>query len=212
VYSLAGAVSHRSGTILRPLVMDFQSDRAVLDIGDQFLFGPAFLVSPVTTHRATTRAVYLPATKGDWYDFWTGVREPAGKRVVKAPLDAPPVHVRAGSIVPFGPELAYTSEKPADNIVVTVYGGSDGSFELYEDDGASYAYEKGAFSRIRLVWNDATRTLEVGAREGSFPGMLAERTFHVVLVAKNKPVGFSFTPKPDASVKYSGSATKVVVP
>jgi alpha-D-xyloside xylohydrolase len=212
VYLLAGAVSHRSGTILRPLVMDFQSDRAVLDIGDQFLFGPAFLVSPVTTHRATTRAVYLPATKGDWYDFWTGVREPAGKRVVKAPLDAPPVHVRAGSIVPFGPELAYTSEKPADNIVVTVYGGSDGSFELYEDDGASYAYEKGAFSRIRLVWNDATRTLEVGAREGSFPGMLAERTFHVVLVAKNKPVGFSFTPKPDASVKYSGSATKVVVP
>jgi len=168
--------------------------------------------SPVTTYRATTRAVYLPATKGDWYDFWTGAREASGKRVVKAPLDAPPVHVRAGSIVPFGPELAYTSEKPADPIVLYVYAGADGSFELYEDDGATFAYEKGAFSRIPLAWDDASRTLRVGARQGSYPEMLAERTFQVVLVAKNKPVGFSFTPKSDATLKYSGSATKIAVP
>ncbi len=212
VYSLAGAVTHRGGTILRPLVMDFPSDRAVLDIGDEFLFGPAFLVSPVTTYRATTRALYLPPAKGGWYDFWTGARDAGGKRVVKSPLGSPPVHVRAGSIVPFGPELAYTSEKPADPITLFVYAGADGSFELYEDDGASYAYEKGAFSRIPLAWNDATRTLRVGAREGSFPGMLAERTFHVVLVAKNKPVGFSFTPKADVTVKYSGQALDARVP
>jgi alpha-D-xyloside xylohydrolase len=167
----------------------------------------------VTTYKATTRALYLPFAKGGFfYDFWTGAREPAGKRVFKAPLGAPPVHVRAGSIVPFGPELAYTGEKPADPITIYVYAGADGSFELYEDDGTSYGYERGEFSRIPLAWNDATRTLRVGAREGSFAGMLGERTIQVVLVAKHKPVGFSFTPKPDVTVKYSGSALDVAVP
>jgi alpha-D-xyloside xylohydrolase len=212
VYSLAGAVTHRAGTMLRPLVMDFRTDPAALDVGDQFLFGPAFLVSPVTTYRATSRSVYLPATPGGWYDFWTGNAVAGGARVtVPAPLDAMPVHVRAGSIVPFGPELAYTSEKPADPIVLAVYGGADGRFELYEDDGATYAYEKGAFSRIPLMWNDAARTLTIGAREGSYSGMLGERTFHVVLVTRGRAAGFSFSPKVDASVTYSGRAADVVI-
>jgi alpha-D-xyloside xylohydrolase len=123
-----------------------------------------------------------------------------------------PVHVRAGSIVPFGPELAYTSEKPADPIVLYVYGGANGSFELYEDDGASYDYENGGFSRIPLTWNDATRTLTIGEREGSYTGMLAERTFEVVLVTSGKAVGFSFTPTADATATYSGQATDVVIP
>jgi alpha-D-xyloside xylohydrolase len=120
--------------------------------------------------------------------------------------------VRAGSIVPFGPELAYTSEVPADPIVSYVYGGANGSFELYEDDGATYDYEDGDFSRIPLTWNDATRTLTIGAREGTFSGMLAERTFQVVLVTTGKAVGFSFTPTADAMATYSGQATDVVIP
>ena len=213
VYSLAGAVTHRAGTMLRPLVMDFRTDAIALDVGDQFMFGPAFLVSPVTTYQATSRSVYLPATTGGWYDFWTGAAAAGGARVTApAPLDAMPVHVRAGSIVPFGPELAYTSEKPADPIVVYVYGGANGSFELYEDDGTTYGYENGAFSRIPLSWNDGTRTLTIGAREGSYTGMLVERTFQVVLVTSGKAVGFSFTPTADAMATYSGQAVDIPIP
>ncbi|HEX6766195.1 MAG TPA: TIM-barrel domain-containing protein, partial [Polyangiaceae bacterium] len=213
VYSLAGNVTHRAGTMLRPLVMDFRGDATALEIGDEYMFGPAFLVSPVTAYQATSRSVYLPATPGGWYDFWTGNAVAGGARVTApAPLDAMPVHVRAGSIVPFGPELAYTSEKPTDPVVLYVYGGADGSFELYEDDGASYAYEKGAFSRVPITWNDAQRTLTVGAREGSYAGMLAERTFQVVLVRSGKAVGFSFTPTLDATAKYSGQPSEIVIP
>ncbi|HEX6276705.1 MAG TPA: glycoside hydrolase family 31 protein [Polyangiaceae bacterium] len=213
VYSLAGAVTHRAGTMLRPLVMDFRTDPASLDVGDQFMFGPAFLVSPVTAYRATSRSAYLPPTSGGWYDFWTGNAVAGGARVsVPAPLDAMPVHVRAGSIVPFGPELAYTGEKPTDPVVLMVYGGANGRFELYEDDGATYGYEKGAFSRIPLSWDDAARRLTIGPREGSYPGMLTERTFHVVLVTRGKAAGFSFSPRADASVTYSGQSRDVVIP
>ncbi|HVR20190.1 MAG TPA: TIM-barrel domain-containing protein [Polyangiaceae bacterium] len=213
VYSLAAGVTQRAGTILRPLVMDFRTDPAALAVTDQFMFGPSFLVSPITEYRATSRSVVLPATPGGWYDFWSGASAAGGQSVkVPAPLDAIPVHVRAGSIVPFGPELTYTGEKPADPIVLFVYAGSDGEFELYEDDGTSYAYEKGAFSVIPMRWNDATRTLTLAARRGSFSGMPGERTFHVVRVASGKAVAFSFTPSPDATATYSGRETQVALP
>ena len=100
-----------------------------------------------------------------------------------------PIYVRAGSIVPMGPELQYTSEKPADPIELRIYRGADGAFTLYEDDGESYAYEKGAFATIAVAWNEATQTLSIGARKGSFPGMLRERTFNIVLVGKEHGVG-----------------------
>jgi alpha-D-xyloside xylohydrolase len=213
VYSVAGAVTHRHGTMLRPLVMDFRTDPMALDVKDQFMFGPAFLVSPVTDYQATSRSVYLPATPGNWYDFWTGMSVMGGgAQTIAAPLDSIPVHVRAGSIVPFGPELQYTSEKPADPLIVFVYGGANGSFELYEDDGASYGYETAGFSRIPLVWNDATSTLSIGARDGTFPGMLASRMIQVVLVRSDKPVPFGFTPTPDKTVTYDGTAVDVVLP
>jgi alpha-D-xyloside xylohydrolase len=213
VYSLAGDVTHRAGTMLRPLVMDFRSDPALLDIGDQYMFGRAFLVSPVTEYRATGRSVYLPVTAGGWYDFWSGSASQGGQRIdAAALLDSIPLHVRAGSIVPFGPELSYTNEKPADPITLWIYGGADASFELYEDDGSSYAYEKGAFSRVEFRWNDAARTLSVGARNGSFDGMLRERTFRVVRVAKDKTVGFSFTPSADATLAYIGRPTELIIP
>ena len=209
IYSLSGAVTHEGGTIMRPLVMDFRTDRKARETSDQYLFGPAFLVSPVTAYKARSRAVYLPLAP-KWYDFWTGEEVAAGQTIeVAAPYDSMPVHVKAGSIVPTGPELAYTDEKPADPILLWVYAGADAEFTLYEDDGATYGYEKGAFARIPMRWNDAASTLTIGKREGSYPGMQQERTFDVILVSKGKPVGFSFAPKVDKSVRYDGAAVEV---
>jgi alpha-D-xyloside xylohydrolase len=209
LYSLAGAVTHAGGTIMRPLVMDFRTDARALAVSDQYLLGPAFLVSPVTTYKARSRSVYLPKAAG-WYDFWWGTDMAPGQTIAApAPYDSMPVHVRAGAIVPMGPELQYTDEKPADPIVLWVYAGADGQFTLYEDDGLSYGYEKGAFARIPIRWHDATRMLTIGQREGSFAGMLKERTFQVVLVAKDKPVGFSFAPKADKTVRYEGAALEL---
>jgi alpha-D-xyloside xylohydrolase len=209
VYSLAGAVTHAGGTIMRPLVMDFRADAKARDVTDQYLFGPAFLVSPVTTYKARSRAVYLPSAT-TWYDFWTGTNVMGGQTVdVPAPYDSMPIHVKAGSIIPTGPEIMYTDEKPADPIVLWVYAGADGDFTLYEDDGVTYGYEKGASARIPLRWNDAARTLTIGKREGSFVGMQKERTFEVVLVSKAKPVGFSFAPKADKSVRYDGTPMEI---
>ncbi len=130
LYSLAGAVTHEGGTIMRPLVMDFRADAKARDATDQYLFGPAFLVSPVTTYKARSRAVYLPSATS-WYDFWTGTNFTGGQTIeVPAPYDSMPIHVKAGSIVPTGPEIMYTDEKPADPIVLWVYAGADGEFTL----------------------------------------------------------------------------------
>jgi alpha-D-xyloside xylohydrolase len=209
VYSLAGAVSHDDATFLRPLVMDFPEDVAAREITDQYLFGPALLVSPVTSYKARARSVYLPAG-ADWYDFWTGKRLRGGQTLnAAAPYDAIPLHVRAGSILPFGPELQYTDEKAADPLTLVVYTGADGATTLYEDDGASYGYERGALSRIPLAWNEKTRTLRLGARQGSFPGMLAERTVEVVVVSGKRPVPFSFALRPQRTVRYAGDAIDI---
>ena len=129
--------------MMRPLVMDFMDDVKARDISDEYLFGPAFLVNPVTTYQARTRTVYLPGT-GSWYDFWTGTVLKGGQTIeAAAPFDALPLYARAGSIVPFGPELQYTQEKPADPVTLFVYAGADGKFDLYEDDGLTYGYERG---------------------------------------------------------------------
>jgi alpha-D-xyloside xylohydrolase len=209
IYSLAGSVTHEGGTILRPLVMDFTSDPRSRQTADQFLFGPAFLVSPVTTYKARSRSVYLPPGT-TWFDFWTGTPAAGGQTVeTSAPYDSIPVHVRAGSIVPVGPELQYVAEKAADPLTLYVYAGANGAFTLYEDDGLTYGYEKGESSRIPISWDEASRTLVIGKREGSFPGMLKTRRFDIVLVASGKPVGWSFEPTVDRTLTYSGEAMQV---
>jgi alpha-D-xyloside xylohydrolase len=206
IYSLAGAVTHESGTMMRGLVFDFRADAKAREIVDQFMFGPALLVSPITTYKARSRPVYLPKTAG-WYDFWTGAAFAGGQTIeAPAPYESMPLYVKAGSIVPLGPELKYTGEKPADPITLFVYGGANGAFTLYEDEGLNYNYEHGAFARIPIRWDEATRTLTIGKRVGSFPGMLPERTFNVVLVSKAKQVGFSFAPASDHTIRYSGEA------
>ena len=209
VYSLAADVTRRGGTIMRPLAMDFSESALATAPPSAYMFGPALLVSPVTEYKARERPVFLPRSEGGWYDYWTGAWAPAGALKGLAPFDAIPVHVRAGSIIPFGPELQYTDEKPADPITLFVYAGSDGAFTLYEDDGVSNGYEKGAFATIPLRWDEAARTLTIGKRQGAFPGMLAKRTFQVVLIAKGHPVAFSFEPKPDKTVTYAGDPVTV---
>jgi alpha-D-xyloside xylohydrolase len=222
IYALAAGVTQHAGTILRPLVMDFRGDATARTIGDQYLFGPAFLVNPVTTYNARTRSVYLPPAAGGWYDFWTGAHQApdasgAGQTLAEAPapFDAIPVYVRAGSIVPIGPALQYTAEKPADPITLYLYTGSDGAFTLYEDQGTTYDYEGGQFATIPLTWTEATRTLTIGARSGSFAGMPAQHTFQIIQVGPDKPVGFApapaTEPTPDQTVVYSGAAVSVAL-
>jgi alpha-D-xyloside xylohydrolase len=209
VYSLAGAVTQRGGVFMRPLVMDFAADAKAREVADEYMFGPALLVAPVTQYKARTRSVYLPQTTG-WYDFWTGKAAPPGTQIeAAAPYDSIPLFVRAGSIVPFGPELQYIAEKPSDPIALYVYAGGDGSFTLYEDQGLNYDYEKGAFSEIPIQWNDSTQTLNIGERKGSFDGMLQSRKFEIVLVSKDAPVEFSFDPKPIRTVEYEGAPVSV---
>ena len=156
------------------------------------------------SRRRTCRAPPVGTTSGPAHASGGGQTSTPPRPTTPCPCTC-----SAGSIVPTGPELQYTDEKPADPIVLWIYAGADGAFTLYEDDGLTYGYEKGAFARIPLRWNDSSRTLSIGKREGTFPGMLKERTFEVVLVTKDKPVGFSFEPKTDKSVKYDGTAIEL---
>jgi alpha-D-xyloside xylohydrolase len=199
---------------MRPLVMDFPGQPALRDVWDQYMFGPAFLVCPVTEYQARSRNVVLPASSGGFYDFWTGEAVAGGQSLdADAPYDELPLFVPAGSIVPVGPELQYTDEVAADPIVLWVYGGADGRFTLYEDDGLSYGYETGEFSEIDLSWDDASSTLSVADRRGSYPGMLAQRTFIVVRVGPGNAVGFDVDVNPSGTeLSYDGTATSVVVP
>jgi len=210
VYSVAGAVTQEGSTMMRPLVMDFRSDAAARTITDQYMFGPAFLVNPVLEHKARSRSVYLPAGS-TWYDFWTGKRLSGAATVTAdAPLETMPLFVRAGSIVPVGPDQQYIGQQSRDALTLYVYAGQDGRFSLYEDDGGTYGYERGQFSRIPMSWSDATRTLTLGARAGSFPGMPASRTFNVVLVTPSTPAGYAGAGAAGRPVRYTGQAVRAV--
>ena len=212
IYSLAGAVTRQAGTIMRPLVMDFREDKRARDIADEYLFGPALLVNPVTTYLARSRPVYLPQAPA-WYDFWTGKAWTGGQTIeAAAAYDSMPLYVKAGSLLPFGPALQHTGEKPADPITIYVFEGDDGAFTLYEDDGLSYGYEKGAFATIPLRWDDSSHTLTIGEREGSFPGMLEQRTFGVVFVSRERPLGSDPDRRPDRTVSYAGKELSITKP
>jgi alpha-D-xyloside xylohydrolase len=155
------------------------------------------------------RQVYLPAGTS-WYDFWTGERISGGRTIdLPAPLETMPLHVRAGSIVPLGPDMQYANEKPADPIELRVYPGVDGRFDLYEDEGDGYAYEKGVFTTIPIEWSEAERSLTIGARRGAFPGMPERRTFHVVFVRKGHGAGLEPEAQADATVVYDGQTVTV---
>ncbi len=207
IYSLAGAVHFEDYTIMRGLPMDFPGEPEVRDLSDQWMFGPAFMPCPVYEYKARTRSVYFPM--GGWYDFYTGAYMPGGKRfTMPAPYSRMPLYVREGSIVPIGPAMQWSDEKPADDILLVVYAGADGSFTLYEDENVNYNYEKGAYSKIPLAWDDASRTLTIGERSGSFSGMLTSRKFRVVVCDPAHPFAYD----PDAAgtpVQYEGASVSV---
>jgi alpha-D-xyloside xylohydrolase len=209
IYSLAWKTTSEGYTIMRPLVMDFREDIRAQNIGDQFLFGPAILVNPVTEPGATARHLYLPAAK--WYDFWTGATIEGGRALdAPSPIDRTPLYVRAGSILPLGPDVEYAAERSANPIEVRVYPGANGAFTLYEDENDTYNYEKGAYSTILFSWDDVTHTLTIGDRTGSFPGMLENRAFRVVFVSENHGTGGGLTENADRTVRYSGKKISVV--
>jgi alpha-D-xyloside xylohydrolase len=208
IYSLAWKTTSESYTPMRPLVMDFRNDSRAQNIGDQFMFGPAFLVNPVTDSAATSRQVYLPGA--NWYDFWTGFVLEGGRTInAIAPLNRLPLYVRAGSILPLGPDEEWSTEKAADPIELRIYRGANGDFTLYEDENDNYDYEKGVYATIPLHWDDAGHTLIIGDRKGQFPGMLESRSFRIVFVSENHGVGVNPADEVDKTVQYSGKQISV---
>jgi alpha-D-xyloside xylohydrolase len=208
IYSVAWMVTERDYTMMRPLVMDFSSDDEVLNIGDQYMFGPFIMVSPVTlpTRR---RRVYLPRGH-TWFDFWTGKRYTGGSYIDSdAPLDKIPLHVKGGSILPLGPIKMNTGgvENP---IELRVYGGGDSEFTLYFDDGETYDYEKGEYCTIPLRWIDSGGRLIIGDASGSYCRSINELQFNVVVVSEGHGVGV-YESKPDYTIRYSGHSVEVTV-
>ena len=209
IYSLTGMVTQKDYTIMRGLVMDFWYDKNVFNIGDQFMFGPALLINPVTEYKARTRQVYLPSGTG-WYDLRSGRYFKGGQMIqADAPYTDIPIFVKEGSILACGPDIQYTTEKPADPIRLFVYTGSDGSFTLYEDENVNYNYEKGNFSKITLSYSEKDHILTIGKRQGEFSGMLEKRTFEIIWISNQKQSGLDFQSKPDVTVIYNGDLQSV---
>jgi len=204
IYSLAGKVYFDDYTIMRPLIMDFESDTNVYNIADQYMFGPDILVNPVYRYKERSRKLYLPSSTG-WYDLFSGKYFEGGQSIeAAAPLNIIPIYVKEGSIIPVGPEIQYASEK-IDPITLYVFTGKDGSFKLYEDENINYNYEKGAYSEIPFTYNEQNRLLTIGNRIGTFPGMPESRTFQIIWVGKSKPTGLNFNVKPNKVIKYNGN-------
>lgn len=219
IYSLSRKVTSEGYTIMRSLAFDFRDDAGIRSIPDQYMFGSAFLVNPVTTHMYSlpgvkdfkgTRKVYLPKS-ADWFDFWTGKLIKGGQTIdAAAPIETIPLFVRAGSIVPMGPYLQYATEKPADPLEIRVYKGADAEFVLYEDENDTYNYEQGNYSTISMSWNEAKKTLTIDNRQGDFPGMLKDRTFRIVLVSTKNGIGIE-PAKQAETVQYSGKELTVTL-
>jgi alpha-D-xyloside xylohydrolase len=184
--------------------MDFIEDPAAIEQPYQYMFGKAFLVAPVTEPDTEEWNIYLPKGSG-WYDFWTGEKQTGGQTVKKeTPIDIMPLFVKAGSILPVGPDVQYATEKKWDNLEIRIYDGADGSFVLYEDENDNYNYEKGAYSTITFTWNDSKKRLTINDRKGSFPGMLHERKFSIVRVPGNKGTELAVVEKSDKEITYEG--------
>lgn len=196
LYTLAEETTRTGAPIMRPMLLEYPNDPKTIDMRDQWLMGSRLLVAPVM-NQGGQRDVYLPA--GNWFDFNTGSALKGGQTLsISAPLDLIPLYVRAGSIIPLGPIMQSTMLGKADPLEVRVYPGADASYSLYEDDGDNYDYQKGAFTRIPMSWNNATSTLTVGKRTGSYPGMLTSRNVVV-----------SVPGKPEKKIVYSGAPLKV---
>ena len=217
IYSLSWKVTNEGYTIMRSLGFDFRNDEGIKNIPDQYMFGPAFLVNPVTERMYSlpnskdikkVRKVYLPKS-ANWYDFWTGKLISGGQTIeAGAAIETLPLYIKAGSIVPMGPYLQYATEKVADPIELRVYTGADADFVLYEDENDTYNYTKGNYSTISINWNEASKTLTIKDCKGEFPGMLKDRTFRVVWVTPKNGNGVE-PAKTAETVQYSGKEISI---
>ncbi len=168
-----------------------------------------FAKEGINEKKEKTRVTYLP-DRQQWYDFWTGNVLEGGKTInADAPIDKIPLFVKAGSIIPMGPFLQYSTEKPADPIELRIYAGADARFTLYEDENDNDNYEKGIYSTIDFIWNDAKGRLTIADRNGEFPGMLKERTINVVRVGRDRGIGLNITDRCDKVVSYRGKEITV---
>jgi len=214
-YSLAAKVTRENYTIMRALSFDFRNDKNVYDIPDQYMFGPAFLVNPVTQQLYTgknagsevkTRKVYLPEGN-KWFNFWTGESLNGGQTIdAAAPIDVMPLYVKAGSIVPMGPNIEYATENPGGAIELRIYPGANGEFKVYEDENDNYNYEKGKSATFSIKWNDKSGTLTISDQKGDFPGMVKKRRFNLVLVKPGHGVDSEITGGADKTIIYRGKA------
>jgi alpha-D-xyloside xylohydrolase len=203
IYSLAWRVTSDGYTIQRGLPMDWPMDPKVRDIGDEFMFGPAFLTAPVTEPGAASREVYLPQAPA-WYDFWSGTRLAASQTIqAPAPLDRIPLYVRAGSIVPFGP-VVEDADRQVDTLEVRVYPGADGDFEWYSDAGNTYDYEKGQRRIVPMHWDDSARTLQLSEAVGGYPEMPDRVHVRLVVVGPNHGAGGEVGVASDGEGVYTG--------
>jgi alpha-D-xyloside xylohydrolase len=206
IYTLAGDTYWRDGTIMRGLVMDFPSDRRSWSVKDEYLFGRALLVAPVTEYKARSRQVYLPSG-ASWYDFYTGRVSRGGQTIAAAaPFERIPLFVRAGSIIPTGPAVQFTGQEQNPVLRLQVYPGANGAGSVYEDDGVSRQYLTGKYARIPVRYNEATRTLTIGAREGSYPGMAPTRTIRVRWAKPGRPLDLEAA---DQTLTYNGAPLTV---
>jgi alpha-D-xyloside xylohydrolase len=204
LYSLSGMVWKDDYTIMRGLVMDFGKDTAVYNIADEYMLGPSLLAAPVTRYKAREREVYLPAGQG-WYDLYSGRFTDGGQQIkAEAPYQRMPVYVKEGSILPWGPDLQYTGQRPADTITLYVYTGRDANFTLYEDEGTNYNYEKGLFATITFHYDQVAGTLTIGRRNGLFPGLLLKRTFRIESISRSNQLPVGEKSKHTLVVTYTG--------
>ena len=215
LYSLAGWAHFKDYTLMRALVMDFNGDKDVENIGNQWMLGPALMACPVGYYKARNRSVYFPQQCG-WYNLYTGEKvidgETSNRRIiVDAPYEQIPVFVREGAIIPFGPEMQWSDEKAPELINLYVYAGQDGAFELYEDEGTNYNYEQGKYATIDIRYDDATRTVSIGKRNGAFNGMLKQRRFNIVLITKENPKPLNLQNPEGIMVDYNGKAVNVKI-
>ncbi|MGG1552758.1 TIM-barrel domain-containing protein [Paenibacillus ferrarius] len=221
IYSVSAQVFQEDYTLMRALSFDFRHDPHTYNIGDQFMFGPAFLVNPVTEpmyyHVGSelledvkkTRNVYLPQGNA-WYDFWTSHVYEGGQTIeVEAPLDRIPLFVKAGSIVPMSGMIQYAEERTNSNIQLHIYSGQNCTFVYYEDEGDNYNYEQGGFASISMVWEEERRTLILHERVGSYPGMSPNQIFHVTLFGSREGGGLLREAGKETHIHYDGNYTEV---
>jgi alpha-D-xyloside xylohydrolase len=209
IYTLAGDTYHKDGTIMRPLVMDFPEDKNGWNINTQYMFGPSILVNPVYENKARSRDVYLPEGS-DWFNFYTGEKLTGGQTITAAaPLSQMPLFVKAGAIIPTGAAIQHVDEGLNTPLTLNVYTGANGSFEIYEDDGRSTNYEKGEWSRIPVSYDDATGTVTIGDRIGSFTGMANERNISVRFISGANKDAANFDKGVQETITYTGKTVAV---